>query len=322
MPSEVRTVVLARSKDAQSGNAEFAINLGNNSTCIRLYLVYFNWRIALNNLPSMEDENPGYTVFGSVFRGWGTILKICKKMPQGFLSDENHVVPFTKVRRVVRTVPIAVDFKNAYMKMLDEIEKPFVVTIFSKTTCPYCKKAKAILNSLDAEVNVVELNVLPDDRGMLTQDALEMLTGRRTVPNVFVNGNSIGGGDDVGALHNSGMLKTMIEESGALAKSNIETTVLKHSIVVYSKSYCPYCKNTKQIFKRLNIDVHVVELDLVPTGNAIQHYLEVITGQSTVPNVFFAGSSIGGNSDVEALEKSGKLNKMLEDAGVLVPEQS
>jgi glutaredoxin len=55
---------------------------------------------------------------------------------------------------------------------------------------------------------VVELNEL--EIGPDLQTLLGKLTGRRTVPNVLVNGKSIGGGDDIEHLHSSGNLKSKI----------------------------------------------------------------------------------------------------------------
>ena len=51
---------------------------------------------------------------------------------------------------------------------------------------------------------VVELDINPLGPGL--QNALEKSTGRRTVPNVLINGRSIGGGDDIQALDESGGL--------------------------------------------------------------------------------------------------------------------
>lgn len=44
------------------------------------------------------------------------------------------------------------------------------------------------------------------------QDALQELTGRRTVPNIFINGKSVGGCDDIIALHSSGQLAKLLLE--------------------------------------------------------------------------------------------------------------
>jgi glutaredoxin len=86
------------------------------------------------------------------------------------------------------------------------------VIIFSKSYCPYSKKAKSILlNKYDIlpAPYVVELDI--HELGPSLQDQLEKNTGRRTVPNVLVNGKSIGGGDDIEELHNSGTLIQKIQ---------------------------------------------------------------------------------------------------------------
>ena len=52
------------------------------------------------------------------------------------------------------------------------------------------------------------------DLGPGLQSALEKSTGRRTVPNVLINGKSIGGGDDVAALHADGKLVEIVKAMG------------------------------------------------------------------------------------------------------------
>lgn len=59
---------------------------------------------------------------------------------------------------------------------------------------------------------VVELD--QHDMGARLQAALERSTGRRTVPNVLINGKSIGGGDDVEALDTSGTLVEKVRSMG------------------------------------------------------------------------------------------------------------
>jgi glutaredoxin 3 len=90
-----------------------------------------------------------------------------------------------------------------------------------------------------------------------------------------------------------------------------------------------YCKAAKQLFKDLGVEIHVIELDLIGMENSsylsyawrlltgsgegadIQDYLEQVTGQRTVPNIFINGKHIGGNSDLQALHKSGALEPLL-----------
>ena len=46
------------------------------------------------------------------------------------------------------------------------------------------------------------------------QSALQVMTGRRTVPNVFIKGTSIGGGSETAELYQSGKLKELLQEQG------------------------------------------------------------------------------------------------------------
>jgi glutaredoxin len=88
----------------------------------------------------------------------------------------------------------------------------FKVIIFSKTYCPYSKKAKRVLldrYSIVPAPHVVELDIHP--QGYYIQQLLGDITGRRTVPNVLVNGLSIGGGDDIVALDQQDELASKIK---------------------------------------------------------------------------------------------------------------
>ncbi|TFJ83980.1 hypothetical protein NSK_005075 [Nannochloropsis salina CCMP1776] len=88
------------------------------------------------------------------------------------------------------------------------------VVVFSKTYCPFASMAKRALQSEGAVFHVVELDQRSD--GGEIQAALAEMTGRRTVPNVFLEGKSIGGGDDTVALARAGKLKEMLSALGAL----------------------------------------------------------------------------------------------------------
>ncbi|XP_031138305.1 glutaredoxin 2 isoform X1 [Sander lucioperca] len=84
------------------------------------------------------------------------------------------------------------------------------VVIFSKTTCPYCKMAKNVFNEIGATYKVIELDEHNDGRRL--QEALAQMTGARTVPRVFINGNCIGGGSDTKQLHQQGRLLPLIQQ--------------------------------------------------------------------------------------------------------------
>ena len=82
------------------------------------------------------------------------------------------------------------------------------------------------------------------------------------------------------------------------------------TVIIFSKSYCPYSKKAKLILldKYLIVPApFVVELDLHPMGSQLQATLEKMTGRSTVPNVLISGKSIGGGDDVELLDRNYEL---------------
>jgi len=61
-------------------------------------------------------------------------------------------------------------------------------------------------------VLVLELDTMGDSGGV--QRSLSKLTGRSTVPNVFIKGQSIGGGDETCALRRKGKLVPMMQQAG------------------------------------------------------------------------------------------------------------
>ncbi|KAK0475073.1 glutaredoxin [Armillaria novae-zelandiae] len=92
-------------------------------------------------------------------------------------------------------------------------------------------------------------------------------------------------------------------------KNFVEETISSHKIAVFSKSYCPYCRRAKTMFKDNypDADIDIIELDERDDGSDIQEYLRQKTGQGTVPNVFINQEHIGGCDDTMALQKSGQL---------------
>lgn len=62
----------------------------------------------------------------------------------------------------------------------------------------------------------------------------------------------------------------------------VKSEIDQNCVVVFSKSFCPYCKATKNTFQNMGIDFKVIELDSRSDGNAIQDVLHKITGARTV----------------------------------------
>ena len=88
-------------------------------------------------------------------------------------------------------------------------------------------------------------------------------------------------------------------------------------VVVFSKSWCPFCIEANELLQSLGGDeVAVIQLDQRRDGSSIQSELASLTGRRTVPNVFIGGENVGGCDDVKALHRRGKLVKKLQQAGV------
>lgn len=111
-----------------------------------------------------------------------------------------------------------------------------------------------------------------------------------------------------------GAARGMAAGSGSDLVSSIKKTISEEPVVVYSKTYCPYCMRVKKLLGSLGYDFEVVELDAGgPPG--LQDALERVSGQYTVPNVFIGGKHIGGCDDTVALHSRGQLEPKIQAAG-------
>jgi glutaredoxin 3 len=74
----------------------------------------------------------------------------------------------------------------------------------------------------------------------------------------------------------------------------VKEAIAKDKIVIFSKSYCPYCTMAKEQFKKLNTAFTTIELENRPDCQEIQGVLGQMTGATSVPRVFVNGEFIGG----------------------------
>ncbi|RLM64491.1 hypothetical protein C2845_PM15G13850 [Panicum miliaceum] len=111
-------------------------------------------------------------------------------------------------------------------------------------------------------------------------------------------------------------------ESRAMALAKAKEIVASAPVVVFSKSYCPFCVRVKQLFEKLGASFKAIELDVESDGSELQDALKEWTGQRTVPNVFINGKHIGGCDDTMALNNDGKLVSLLTEAGAIAGSTS
>jgi len=99
---------------------------------------------------------------------------------------------------------------------IQELIHKYPVVVFSKSSCPYCRKAKNILSKykLDDKYSVLELNELSNTDEYQTE--LKKLTDDRTVPRIFIGGKCIGDEEDLENLEKQGDLKRLLHELKAI----------------------------------------------------------------------------------------------------------
>ncbi|CAG9856960.1 unnamed protein product [Phyllotreta striolata] len=102
----------------------------------------------------------------------------------------------------------------------------------------------------------------------------------------------------------------MVDLSSPKAQE-IYALIKENKIVIFSKTYCPYCDLAKECFDKIGVPYLAVELNKRGDGNEVQSILSQMTGARTVPRVFVKEKCIGGGTDVESLLHSGELAKIV-----------
>jgi len=209
------------------------------------------------------------------------------------------------------------------------------VVMFSKAWCPFCAKAKAALEEAGASFELLEFEdasktpLVADVAAY--QDYLKDKVGTRSVPKVFAGGKFIGGGDDVVALQQKGELSGICKsavapglaqnEKKAKLKRELEDTINNNKVVVFAKSWCPFCRKVGlALGKHGVVDMKVVEADYRSDEQDLISALQEITGKRSVPQVFIDKHFVGGCDDTIALDEKAELRGRLEKAGALDKE--
>lgn len=84
------------------------------------------------------------------------------------------------------------------------------------------------------------------------------------------------------------------------------------TVRVYSKKNCPYCVRAKALLDKKGVAYEEIDVE----GNDdLRIWLAEASGQKTVPQIFVGERPLGGFSDIDALEKQGKLEPVLRGEG-------
>lgn len=83
---------------------------------------------------------------------------------------------------------------------------PAKVEVYATQSCPYCRMARDLLARKGVAYDLIDVGQAPEKRAEMTRRA----DGRRTVPQIFIDGVGVGGSDDIHALDRQGKLDPML----------------------------------------------------------------------------------------------------------------
>ena len=81
------------------------------------------------------------------------------------------------------------------------------ITVYSGPNCPFCDRAKMLLKQKGAAFE--EFNVRADEARLA--EMMQKSGGKRTIPQIFIGGQHIGGCDDLYALNSAGKLDALLQ---------------------------------------------------------------------------------------------------------------
>lgn len=84
---------------------------------------------------------------------------------------------------------------------------------------------------------------------------------------------------------------------------------MTQSIVIYSKSYCPYCKGAKALLTQKG--VRFTEIEITDHPHLLEEMIKRSGGGRTVPQIFIGDVHVGGGTDLAQLDRTGGLDALL-----------
>lgn len=258
-------------------------------------------------------------------------------------TSNSHQLPpkaTVKEQPTPKVVENEIDCDLTKEDCISQLVKKHPVVVFSKAWCPFCRKAREALSAAGIPDPFI-VDLTNNDMAAQIQGTLGHMTGRRTVPNVFIGGKSIGGGDETAGLQARGKLIPLLVQGGALVppppekqdsnrndkegegcdlavQSCIEEIIHKYPVVMFSLAWCPECKRTLELFHSIGANrPHIVDLDdySKEVSQQIRYHMLNISGRRSVPNLYIDGEFFGGYLQTLRMHEEGLLVPKLQQVG-------
>jgi len=109
----------------------------------------------------------------------------------------------------------------------------------------------------------------------------------------------------------------------AEAAAFVADAIAGNAVVMFALEWCEFCWAVRKLFARLGVAFASVDLDSVALqkddlGTRIRPVLKARTGSPTIPQIWIAGSHVGGATDLFQAMRDGRMARLLESAGIVL----
>merc|ERR1712129_315440 len=99
-----------------------------------------------------------------------------------------------------------------------------------------------------------------------------------------------------------------------MAAAFVDEAISSDEVVMFSKSWCPFCTKAKKALDSIKVKYTVIEIENRKDMDEIQNYMKAKTGARSVPRVFIHGNFYGGGDETAAGAKNGDIKKKVAKA--------
>jgi glutaredoxin 3 len=83
--------------------------------------------------------------------------------------------------------------------------------------------------------------------------------------------------------------------------------IMAAQVKIFTTSWCGYCHAAVRLLKQKGVELEQVDAE----DSKTRRWLRDVTGRATVPQIFIDGKSVGGYTDIRALDERGELDRLL-----------
>lgn len=204
--------------------------------------------------------------------------------------------------------------KDDLKTRLTELVKQAPVMLFMKGNAkePRCGFSRTIIQILDSyNVSYKTFDILSDED---VRQGLKEFSNWPTYPQLYVNGELIGGLDIVKEMHESGELKNALPEKGESLDERLKSLINKAPCMIFMKGSpdtprCGFSRQLMEIMKETKVPFDTFD---ILTDEEVRQGLKTFSNWPTYPQVYAKGELIGGLDIINELKANGELISSLE----------